>query len=373
MITASKYELASKCAGAFALPQTEERSEWNDAGDERHAEQEAQIVRGEVPEDYAARWPGLTWRAEVAFAYDVSTGEGRELGVGIKRNYGQLGPFEIPGTADVVGIGADVIVIGDRKSFDPNVSRPEHNGQLKLLALAACRAHDRERADIAIQHEVRPFEVAQLDALDLDSMAAEARDVLLSAARAAKDFRAGLPIPLVTGKHCRWCAAFNDCPKQKDLVQLVTTNAADNQVELLLPLADDESAANAHEFAQRLRMLLKRIEAAVYARAAERPFMTRTGKMFGKVVTQGNEKLDGDVVYEVIKTKYGQSIADTAVIRSATKTRIKEALGFVGAKSVAAAEKEVLAEVRAKGGSKRETKEVIEEYVPAQQLKAANE
>ncbi len=101
------------------------------------------------------------------------------------------------------------------------------------------------------------------------------------------------------------------------------------------------------------------------------PFMTHSGKMFGPVEKLGNEKLDGDIAYDVIRERHGQAIADAAVERSASKKRIKEALGFVGVKGqVAELERKVLDEARARGGSKRDTKTVIEEFEPRQLLKA---
>jgi hypothetical protein len=371
VITASRIELVKRCVGSHALPHRDAHEHEVADGKDRHATQEESINAGDVPAEYTERWPGMTWRAEVKFAYDIVTGDGRELGVGNDRDYSTAHPTEVCGTADVVGLSDRLIVIVDRKGFDPSVSRAAQNAQVHLAALAFSRAHGIDDAHVAIHHEVRPLDVAELDMLDLDAFAVEVRDIFHAAAAAREAYAQGAPLELNEGKWCRWCPAFDACPKKRALVQMVASNAADDQVEMLLPLNSDEGAAMAYDFAQRLRMLLKRVDAAIYARAAERPIPLPNGMMLGKVQTLGNERLDGDIVYEVIKARHGQAIADAAVERTATKKRIREALGFVSGKGqLAAMERSVLDDVRARGGAKREPKETIEEY-PAKQLKAA--
>jgi hypothetical protein len=153
----------------------------------------------------------------------------------------------------------------------------------------------------------------------------------------------------------------------------VKSGASDNRVEMLLPLHDDAAAADAYEFSKQLGMLKKRIDQAIYARAAERPIPLPNGMMLGKVQTLGNEKLDGEIVWTVLRERYGQAIADAAVQRTVTKKRLKEALTLKGAKGqVADMERQVLAEVKNKGGIRQEPKTEIDVY-PAKQLKAAGQ
>src|SRR5678815_4233741 len=106
-----------------------------------------------------------TWRAEVAFGYDMASGAGRELGVGLQRNYSSAGPFEICGTADAVGIERDSngrvvrLVIVDWKSYR-RVTRASANAQLHVAALALSRAHDADAVECVIHYEARPMDVA---------------------------------------------------------------------------------------------------------------------------------------------------------------------------------------------------------------------
>lgn len=360
MLTASKLELARECPGSFSLPRTREDNEYSEAGIDLHGEREAAINRAEIPDALAARWPGLSWRAEVAYGVDVATGAARELGVGIGRAYPtDGGEFEIFGTADVVGISDEALVVVEWKSFDPNVSVASKNAQLAIAACAFARIYGRDLVVVALHHELRPLDVHELDVVDLDTFAVEAKRIVIEARPSAD------PV-LREGPHCRWCEAFHACPKKQalaaDVRDLVSTP---ERVEAMIPFQSDEDAADAYEFADRVRMFLRRLDAALYARAKERPIPLRSGKLFGQVEKLGAERLDGDVTYEVVRAKHGQAIADTAVIRSATKVRLKEALGFVAPKgALASLERDVLDEIRARGGAKREKKTVIDEYEP---------
>lgn len=371
MITASKIELAHKCEGAFALPQREENHAGQAEGNERHKEWEDAINAGNPPVVLVEHWPGYTWRAEVAFAFDVSTGEGWEIGAGIGRGYGDLGPFCVAGTADAVGRGPNgELVIPDRKSFDPNVSRAAVNGQLATLALAASRAYDVDEVEVAIFHEARRPDITTHDLISLRSFHVGLRELLEKAAAARAKVRDGLELTLTPGSHCRYCSAFHDCSAQQSLALDVRSGEADMRVATM-SIESDEDAARAYEFWKRLKMLSARLSTVLHARGAQQAFPVGDGKFFGKYTSLGNEELDGDKVYEVVKEMHGQGVADTAVIRSATKTRLKEALAFAKVKSMAAAEKAVLEEVRKRGGAKREEKESIKEFVP--QLRAVND
>ncbi len=363
-LTASRIELAMRCRGAFTLPHDNTRNVFSDAGVERHAEDEQAIGRGEIPPILAETWPGFDWHAEVAMAYDTATGEGRSLGQGIDREYGNLSPFEIAGTADAIGRKGDRLVIFDKKGFD-EVTRAAENPQVRFLALAASRIYKAKHVEVATGHMLRGLDRADLDAFDLDETAQSVRQTMLDVAKAQHDARNGLPVEFATGRWCRWCPAFAACPRQSELMVLVKSDAIENRIENSIPFNDDESAADAYELAKRIRMLLKRIDASLYARAGERPFAIGNGKMFGPVEKLGNEKLSGDVVYEVVKSYHGQDIADAAVQRTTSKTKIREALGFVGGKGqVAALERKLLEEVRARGGSERLLKIEIGEYEP---------
>jgi hypothetical protein len=372
MITASSIERAHKCEGSMALPRVDEKHGGQDDGNERHKEWEDAINAGNPPPVLVEHWPGYTWRAEVAFAFDVSTGEGWEIGSGIGRSYGDLGPFCIAGTADAVGRGPNgEIAIPDRKSFDPNVSRSAANGQLHTLALAATRAYGVDECEVAIFHEVRRPDITTLDFIALETFHIELRGLLERAAAARRKVRDGIGLTLTPGSHCRYCSAFHSCKAQEDLALDVRSGSADMRIASI-SLDSDEDAARAYEFLKRVKMLSARLSTMLYARGAQKPFAIGDGKWFGKHSALGNTEIDADIAYAVIREKHGQGIADAAVSRKATQSGIEKALEIVGAKGqVAALKRDVMKAIKDRGGLKREEKERVEEF--AAQLKAVND
>lgn len=339
-----------------------------EAGQDRHAEQEvAADTGGELhPAVQALMLEGDQVASECAFAYDVSTGVGRELGH-VDRKYAGLAPYEIPGTVDLVIRGSGRAVVVDYKSFEA-VDAASENAQLATYALMVARTYGLDEVTVAIVYLAgfhRP-DVATLGPLDLDAHAQRLRKLHGDVARAAADPERYLS----TGKHCRYCPAFLSCPRQADLRADVANESIAVRVEAMIPFGDDESAADAFDLLQRIKTLTTRMTAALYARAAERPIPLRDGTVLGERQKQGNESLDGDVTYQVIRERHGQAIADAAVERKASKKQIKEALKLAGvAGEVAKLERAVIDEVRARGGSRRETKTVIERYTPEIEVK----
>lgn len=361
-LTASKLELARECPGAFTRTWSTRRDEFAEAGTARHAVDEAAIARGEVPEALTDRWPGLTWRAEVAYAYDVATGVGRELGVGIGRGYEafNLSPYEVTGTADVVGLSPDALVIVDKKGYE-EVKPAAVNPQVRFLALAAARAYKRDAAEVAIRPEVGPMDVAEVNPWDLPVIHNEVKQTLIDLNTAILDARAGNPVRFEVGRRCRWCDAFDDCPKQKELADSMRTDLVHVRVESMLPFERDEDAAQAFDLLQRIKIMSKRLQGALIMRAKERPFMTSNGMVYGPVEKEGNLEINADVAYSVVREKYGQDVADKAVSREATQTGIERALKEVASRGqLAEMKRAVLKEIEDRGGAKRETKVTID-------------
>lgn len=370
MITASRLELAIACPASFALPHRDAQVSGSDpaAGKERHAVHEATIKAGDVPDDLEANWPGYTWEAEVKVCYDIASDTGEVFGYGSDRGYEDRGPFVVFGTADVVGTGPNgELVVVDRKGFNEQTPA-DRNPQVAILALALTRARGLSEATVAIAPEVGRMDVAQLSALDLDAFAASARDAVSAVMRARDNHRNGMPLTVSEGRWCQYCPAFGACPAKQSFALMLRGEAA-----LRLDLSNDNDAADAYDFAAKVRMLLKRLDGAIYARAAERPIPLNNGLELGQVPTQGNEKLDGDTAWKVIAEQHGRDIADAAVQRTASKKGIKEALALAGVDSVAAAERDVLREIRKRGGASRKESTAIEVYDPSKLLKAVNE
>jgi hypothetical protein len=368
VLSSSKLELLDQCEGAFTLPWRDAPNPHSEAGTERHATDETAINAGSVPEEYESMWPGLTWRAEVAYAYDVSDSTSRYLGCGIDRAYGSLGPFEVPGTIDAEGRGAGILVVIDRKGFEAQTSVERHP-QVRFLALAAARAQPADRIVFAIRPELGAMDVAEVDPVfDLDVIAHEVKQRVIRAAGIRTAARSGAPVAFNTGRHCRWCPAFEACPKQKELRALLVRDEDDPELALAT-FVDDESAADVYELYKRIGILHKRVGEQIYRHAATRPIPLRNGRMFGQHQKLGDREYDGPTVHAVAAKILGRDVADQVVEMVASQAQFERVVKpLVARGKFAATKKAVFDEVDRLGKMQRKTTTTIEEYEPGPKL-----
>lgn len=350
--SASAVERQLACPGSAHLPQAPYNSEYADQGTDRHEDVEVAALLGDLD---GLPWqirkllePGDVLTTEVAMAYDVSLDTARALGHIAWRDYRDLTPFEIPMTLDLVIHGDRRILLIDHKGFE-QVTPAATNPQLATGALALARASGRDEITVAIVYlgaAWLPADVATLSALDFDMHASRLRDMMTSGDRT-----------LNVGKWCKYCHAFLSCPEQAKLGKSAGGGELAMRVETMIPFANDEDALAAYELINRIGILYDRLKAALHARAADRPIPLGSGRMFGRIAKQGNEKLDGNTVHAVVKELHGLAAADAACPRTATKKAFVAALtGKRGAVP------KVLKEVRARGGSERKAGYEITEY-----------
>jgi hypothetical protein len=362
MISASGFELAQRCPGSLTVPHVQEDNEHSLRGTADHAADEDAINAGDVPDAYLERWPEVeTWRAEVSYAYDVSSDTSRFLGTGLKRAYGNLAPFETPGTIDVEGRGPGVLVVIDKKGYEA-VTPAARNPQVRFLALAAARVATADRIEVAIAPKIGGLDVAEVDPVfDLDVIAHETRQRLLEITRVRTDARDGKPIAFNIGRWCRWCNAFSNCPKQDELKSLAKLDDDHPEIDLLRY----QDAADVFDLWKRVGILHKRLGQQIYAQAAREPIKLRSGKVFGKVISEGNRVYDGAKVHAAISAhpELGREVADMAVVMSVSQTRFDEVVKpLVKRGQFAKIQKAVFDAVEADGGMTRKTKESFEEY-----------
>lgn len=370
-LSASGVTRALACPASLVLPQHRYETKFASDGTDRHADSEVAIDMGDEEDVLPARVLEMledddVKDTECSFAFDVATGTARELGYG-RESYKNLSPFEIPGCLDLIVKNKRRIIVVDKKGFE-RVGPAESNEQTLTYALMVARCYGYDEVTVVIYYELGGVDVAVLSALDLDAHAERLKTLLVDVARAQVE-----PTKfLAMGRWCKYCPAFLSCPKQHALTLEVGSGTMAMQVESRIPFDDDDDAAQAFDLLQRVKMIAARIQAGLYARAGQRPIPLLNGNVLGPREKQGNERLDGDIVYQVIRDQHGQGIADAAVERKATKKRIGEALVFAGSKGERAKlERAVLEEVRSRGGAKREAKTVIEEYEPQHVLSVA--
>lgn len=377
-VTASGLERALRCRGSRHLPTISSTSGAAERGTWRHAFlARVQVVGAdaalaEVPDEHRDACAALPLdelptdlTAELAFGYDVASGKARIIGTNLERNYGVLGDAEIAGAADVVGLrdqplaGRSILVL-DWKSIGHR-ARARDSIQLRFLALAASRAYGIEAVRVEIVRLGDGGEVYRdwhaYEALDLDVFAAELRawHAVLPDDHAGDDFH--------EGPWCDRCPSFAYCPAKSLLALEVAEGRVLDTPVATMPLSP-ERAGIAWQRAKLARKMIEHVERACIATLEEHGSLPLPdGKSLVRRTVPGNEKLAGEVVYQVVTEKHGAELARRAVEMTATKAGLKEALRPLGTKrgQLTRLESEVLDEVRKRGGASRGTRVAFEE------------
>lgn len=343
-ITMSRLPIVVPCPSSWALPHvTTEAGAPAKRGSAIHAflaavsEIGREKALASVPEEYQDACEAIDTERlpthlapEVAFLLDLETGEAEELGRDIDRRYpADLGPMQIVGTADLVGIdeGSDAVVVYDYKTGWAAQEEAGLHWQIKSLALAAARAYGQSAARIGIirvPETGRPsYDVAELDAFDLDAIEAELRRTLEKVAQAREAVEAGRTPDVHMGSHCRHCPAAYSCPGQVGLLRAVAVSpdVAEPALDELTP----ELAAEAYRRSQRIEEMLKRLRAQLEGVATRAPIPLGNGRELGPV-TMRREKLFADVALPILREHYGEGVAKSAVELTTSKSAIRDAL-----------------------------------------------
>jgi hypothetical protein len=356
VITASALTRIRRCPPSVVLPRVENHSEWADAGNDAH--DELAVFNDDHP--FAHLLPPSP-RAEVKLAYDVATREGRIIGEGSGRDYGTPGPFEIVGSCDVLGVDGDRAVVLDWKTGFADVEPASSNDQLWFYALAACRALGLSSATVRIVYtQFRRVDEYEIDALELADFATMLEGLHGKVADLRAAYRAGEPMQTREGAWCKWCASKPHCPSKVALIR---------QMAGLTVIGDavtPETAAVAYEQVTRIEQLVKdarkRLETFVDEHG---PIPLGNGRMFGRYVREGNERLSGDVAVQAISDVVGESakeFASVAIERRTTKAAIERAAKSLGCPRGTAGK--VIKRVRELGGATRSADSMpIGEYI----------
>lgn len=409
-VSASGLFRVARCPAAVLFPQVDSEDPDAKRGTtgHRYLQRAAQIgperALLEAPEDHRARLSdialeglpiGEEYRQEVAFAYDLETEGGRELGEGLERRY-QTRDGEIPGTADVVHRGP-AVEIWDYKfdGFETRAAPPAVNHQLRLLALAACRASGADGAQVGLIH-IRPDgthweETATLDAFDLDAFDLELREILGRVDETRAMMARGLVPDVTRGPWCRYCGAVPSCPAVLDLVRATAGDAAGVLAMSPIPgetlvtaegiaLALTPSVASrAYSRMRDFEAALKVAKSALWQYACEHPFEVGDGWAYGPARKETKE-ISGEVARRELAKMHGPEVAEAACEFSTSEAAIERALRSVweaerrdydaarsrGEKPVrptlAGLKRSALEAIAAAGGVRRESKVRVEEF-----------
>jgi hypothetical protein len=291
---------------------------------------------------------------EVAFAVNVDTGEAKELGRSIGRNYPRLPGRWCYGTADVVSqLGARKGYVADYKTgAEANVPTPEKNPQLLTLAYAASMVYGWDECNSELfflrDSSVWPKKATYSD-LDLAAHFSELQKLFDRIDKL--DSNANAPA-CCEGHWCRWCSSFKLCPAKTRLASAIVTG---DDERLVLRL-DKDTIPVIWERLEAAQAVLDAIRGACQSFAQVQPVPLPDGRVFGPKESK-IEHLDGDASFELLTQKYGMDVAYSATKRTCSKTTLKEALRPIvkaakdrGEKvSLAGLEREVVASLRELG------------------------
>lgn len=394
--SASQLERLARCPASAALPQVQTTTEYSSRGSVVHRylelarsagrESALDAIGAEVGEDDATyelcaaidleALPEGVFAAEVAFAVDAATGQARELGRGVDRDYSDMRPFEIPGTADAVAVSMDAVFVPDWKTGWSEVQPPSRNRQLRFLALAAARTYDRDHALVEVVRIREDGSVyrqrAELDSFDLQLVAAELRELHFDVERARAKVARGEGVEVHEGSWCRYCPAYVYCPAKTRLVRELVAPGNDPveqiaALDLRSPL-DLEVAGHAYRKVRAAEALVKRIKSALHDLAARHPFPIAETEdevtYYGLQEVDGKETLDGQIAWRVLAELRGREIADEVVKRVMTKKAIDTAVRRTlrPREKIKAGNEEVLEAIRAAGGASKPRGRKVVEY-----------
>ncbi len=332
MITGSAITRLLLCPASEILPHAENYSPAAERGGDEHEELAESTMRGELPPHLARHVPPNP-RVEVKLHYDTATHEAKIIGEVADRNYGAPGPYSIFMSLDVLGIDGDTVIVLDWKG-GRDVEPAATNGQLWTCALAACRALGKHSAIIRIVYHNQNgrCDEHEIGALELAEFAGRLERLHIDVAQLQAARQRGEVLPTREGDHCAHCPAKPFCPAKNALIVAV----AEHGLQVLGDATmTPERARAGYEQLVRVEDLIrdarKRLETYVDEQG---PIDLGDGRMFGRYVRAGNEKLDGSVAVKAIAEVVGESAREfeaVAIERRTSKAAIDRACKAVGA------------------------------------------
>lgn len=373
--TASKLQDAATCPASAALPVIPSAHPAGDTGHDRH---ELLVAALEAVRTGTAltptnpveqRWLEVVFEhpftreltgyaPEVAYGYDVETGQAWCWGRIPPRQYPEHAPTTICGTADYVLADEESVTIIDVKTGRREVPAPKRNLQLKALAVAAAKFHGVFTARTAILHAT-----ADGDAVWVEHGPTWGLGDLLEIAEELRQLHLELQAPrprMVTGPHCTLCNAFASCPAQQAIVARWAGSpeaAPDDVTALITP----ETAARAYRRLQAVKAAVKKAEGALYAWAANNTIHLGGDQFFGSHTTE--REVFTRESFALLAAEVGPEEALKAFDLETSKSAITKVVSAVtprGRKTQRA--QEVLERIRAAGAVRTKTSTTIGEF-----------
>lgn len=375
-LTASKVEQAMLCEASVVLPAQLRTGQRAENGTAIHAFLARALTVGkeraleEVPLDKHAEYEriDLSWidvanpEIEPAYVYDSATDTAIKIGNNVGRAYGNLATSQIAGSADVVFRPAtgDMIVVIDFKTGSTEQASAADHWQLKTLCLMAAR-HAGAASARGIIAQLRrdgswSFSEADFDALELDIVAGEVKQLLSRVHAASERVQSGAqPDVRPSERACRWCECVASCPAA------VTAAIKLSRPSMEHPAAPEISALSSTEAGAVWEQLLlaerflRHVRAGLEALAAREPLILPDGRRVQPVETT-REYVNAAIAYDVLSRSCDSDEMRRAFELKTSATAIKRALN---GKAQAA-----LDAIRQEGGFEQKTTVSIKEVKP---------
>ena len=344
-LSASKLDRAEVCPASFALPCVFEPSS-DDAtkGTEFHESMKRVRTGDELPNTpdwhrdlFAELTAGATvWLRERCFAFDPTTGVGRDLGTH-ERDYSGLREGEIGGTIDLLVVHGTTATVYDYKTgflgADIDTAQLAHNA----VAVASALALDEvEVALVLVDLDGESYRVVR-KTLDVFALADQAQRVALidtkvKAARIRADHGAPLDVT-ESDDGCRYCPCKQSCPAKTQAISLVlrAEHVALPTAEELLANASPERAATAWVLAKALEELAGNVRRIVADRAQIEKLPLPDGSYLTAVAVEREGIADVDAALTALRPMLGDAIEGAVVV---TRKLSKGAVEAVAAASV---------------------------------------
>lgn len=268
LITASSFARAQACTASQVLPRVyEPPSDAAERGTVVHRYLQDVATEGRdaalaaAPEDWRAELARLDvsalphsqgYAVEVALAWEVATGVGREIGRNVEGRgvyTGIDGATHVAGTADLVGLTPEAVVVLDVKTGWAWLPAPSVSAQLRGLAVMAAAAYGRSQAVVGFVRIRGTTPVIVTETADAVALADAADELRVMHGRAAKmQWAARKPevrLDVAIGEHCRYCPALRACPAHTSLMAVAETPAQVDALERQAKLARAQLDARA--------------------------------------------------------------------------------------------------------------------------------
>ncbi len=380
MITASSIERVTRCPASAVLPQVQTTTEYAERGTAIHQfladakrlgrdEALEQVPAGEWRDVCAAidveRLPCMML-AEASYWYDPATDTAGFLGAGLNRDYAKAPAGAICGTADAVGQDDSTMLVADYKTGWGDVTAAAINPQLRFLALCVARAYPNIEDVIVEVIRIRPdgstwSDRATLDALELDATAAEIRKLVKSVAEAAEVVHLGRTPNVNETSSCKYCPAAASCPARTSLIR-IAAGGGDVAASFLTGGLSSGQVGAAWVLAEQLDAVAKELKRRCHGALEEfGEVPTPRGTVLRKVITPGNERIDGAAAAKLLAEMFGPAAVEACAELDVSKKSLGAGLRKLHGKAGASNERAFLERLRRNGGISRKPSERVEE------------